>query len=211
MAFDSMVLEAKQAVAKLAVELSARGLMPATSGNLSVRVEGTTDFCITPSGVDKGALQGTDVLLLSLDGVVLDESPYRPSAETVVHQKLYASQECGSVVHVHTMYNNILSQLYFHQGYVEFGDHELLKALGHWDPNARISVPIVENHADLPLLGEAVDEAVVPGVPGVLVRNHGIYAFGKTPFDAKKHLEAFEFLFEYHVRMLQLGQVSLHR
>lgn len=211
MTSNQAILEAKQAVAKLAVDLSGRGWMPATSGNLSVRVDGTTDFCITPSGVDKGALQATDVLLLDLDGTVLEETRYRPSAETIVHQKLYASEECGSVLHVHTVYNNMVSQLYFNQGHVEFADHELLKALGHWESDARIALPIVENHADLQLLGQAVAEAAVAGVPGVLVRNHGIYAFGKQPFDAKRHLEAFEFLFEYHVRMLQLAQVPLHR
>jgi Ribulose-5-phosphate 4-epimerase and related epimerases and aldolases len=40
-------------------------------------------------------------------------------------------------------------------------------------------------------------------VPGVLIRNHGIYAWGESPLAAKRHLEAFEFLFQYCLALLQ--------
>ncbi|WP_249226720.1 methylthioribulose 1-phosphate dehydratase [Alicyclobacillus mengziensis] len=199
------VMMAKQAVANLAVQLAHKGWLPATSGNLSVRVMNTQNFCITPSGVDKGALQPQDVLLVNAKGELLEDTEYRPSAETVVHQRLYHAKDYGSVLHVHTVYNNLASDIYFESGFVEFANHELLKALGHWEENAHIRVPIVENFNDLDLLGQAVGDSVVSGVPAVLVRNHGIYAFGRGPEEAKRHLEALEFLFEYKIRMRQLG------
>ena len=65
-------------------------------------------------------------------------------------------------------------------------------------------MPIVENYADIPKLAAAIDKVITPEVPGVLIRNHGIYAWGKNDFEAKRHLESFEFLFEYHLRLLQL-------
>lgn len=43
----------------------------------------------------------------------------------------------------------------------------------------------------------------------MLIRNHGIYAWGDSDFAAKRHLEAFEFLFEYHARWLQLRQAAV--
>jgi methylthioribulose-1-phosphate dehydratase len=199
------IMTAKQTVASLAVQLARKGWLPATSGNLSVRVVDTADFCITPSGVDKGALQAADVLRVSADGELLEETKYRPSAETIVHQHLYRTEDCGAVLHVHTMYNNLVSEIYFESGFVDFANHELLKALGHWEEGAHIRVPIVENYANLERLGQAVADSLVDGVPAVLVRNHGIYAFGRGPVEAKRHLEALEFLFEYKVRMRQLG------
>lgn len=194
------VVAAKQAVCELGAELSQKGWLPATAGNISLRVEGSTDFCITRSGIDKGNMKQNDVLWLSQGGSQYEENGYRPSAETLVHQVLYRGQACGAVAHVHTMYNNLVAGLYFDEGSVRYEGHELLKALDHWDPLAVIQVPIVENYADIPTLAKAVGEAVQPGVPAVLVRNHGIYAWGKTRAEVKRYLEALEFLFEFDIR-----------
>lgn len=187
----------KQKVCNLAADFAAKGWLPATSGNISVRIPETSDFCVTRSGADKQKLTVGDVLWLDASGKLREQTAYRPSAETGVHQRLYAEAGCGAVVHVHTLHNNLMSQLGFQQGYVQLANHELLKALGHWDEDAQIEVPIVENFADLVTLGEAVGAARKPDVPAVLVRNHGIYAWGDSDIAAKRHLEALEFLFEY--------------
>jgi methylthioribulose-1-phosphate dehydratase len=42
---------------------------------------------------------------------------------------------------------------------------------------------------------------MVPRIPGILLRKHGIYAWGANAFEAKRHLEAFEYLFEYAVKL----------
>jgi methylthioribulose-1-phosphate dehydratase len=191
-------------VCELADCLAKKGWLPATAGNLSVKVsENPLLFAITRSGADKQALTEQDVILVDEHQRVQGETSYRPSAETIVHVKLYEKFQCGSVLHVHTLYNNLVSQLYFERGSVRLSDHELLKALDHWEEGAFIEVPIVENYHNLEELGRAVEAAATPDVPGVLVRNHGIYVWGSTPEAAKRYLEAFEFLFQYHLMLRQ--------
>lgn len=198
-------LQAAEQLRQLGQDLGYHGWLPATSGNLSIRLtDNPTTFAITRSGGDKRHLVDADLLRVDLNGHVLDETSYQPSAETAVHIELYRTIPCGCILHVHTMFNNLASQMYFAQGHVSLVDHELLKALGHWTEGARITVPIVGNFADLQQLAQAVRDAAKPEVPGVLVRNHGIYAWGETSFEARRHLEALEFLFEYDIRLRQL-------
>lgn len=199
--------EAADAVVELANTVAAKGWLPATSGNLSVRFQDNPlVFAITRSGADKTKLLASDVLFVNEESRPIEATSHRPSAETGVHARLYRKFECQSILHVHTVYNNVVSQIHFANGGVHFTDHELLKALDHWEVNAAITLPIVENHHDLEALSEAVAEAATPEVPGVLVRNHGIYAWGDSPDAAIRHLEAFEFLFQYRVVMQQLAR-----
>ncbi|MBX5436205.1 MAG: methylthioribulose 1-phosphate dehydratase [Alicyclobacillaceae bacterium] len=194
-------LDPRTAVVSLAAELAAKGWLPATSGNLSVKVQSAPlVMAITRSGADKQHLRADDVLHVRADLTLAEPSPFRPSAETVVHVRLYERIGCGCVLHVHTVFNNLVSQLYWAAGGVPLAGHELLKALDHWERDARVTVPIVDNFHDLQQLADAVAEAARPDVPGVLVRSHGIYAWGQGAADAKRYLEAFEFLFEYVVR-----------
>ncbi|MFB5190525.1 methylthioribulose 1-phosphate dehydratase [Alicyclobacillus fastidiosus] len=192
-----------QTVASLAQFCSDKGWLPATSGNLSVLVDrDPLAIAITRSGADKQRLQVEDVLLIDDQMQVQSGSQgYRPSAETSVHIELYQKFSCGSILHVHTVFNNLVSELYGDVGAVLVRRHELLKALGHWEEDAEVRIPIVPNYADLTRLGEAVAEVATADVPAVLVRNHGIYAWGETAQDARRHLEAVEFLCEYLYRL----------
>lgn len=136
--------EQRQAVRQLADELAQLGWLPATSGNLSVKVtDDPLTIAITRSGADKQHLSEADVILVSGDNQVVEDTPHRPSAETIVHTKLYAKFNCGAVLHIHTLYNNLASDAYFEKGAVELAGYELLKALNHWEEGARIRVPIV--------------------------------------------------------------------
>jgi methylthioribulose-1-phosphate dehydratase len=80
----------------------------------------------------------------------------------------------------------------------------MIKAFDIWKEDDSITVPIVENDACIPKLAEEIGRVIQPEVPGVLIRNHGIYVWGDSDFTAKRHLEAFEFLFEYQINMFFL-------
>lgn len=207
--------QAAEEVVFLASFCGEKGWLPATSGNLSVRVRlredgssatqaGKFQFAITRSGADKTRLTVEDVLLVDDELNILSSNTFKSSAETIVHAKLYEQFDCGSIVHVHTVWNNLISELNGDEGGFFVDNHELLKALNHWEEDARIFIPIVENFHDIPTLAEAVELAASADVPGVLVRNHGIYAWGDSADTAKRHLEAFEFLFEYLIRLRNL-------
>ncbi|WP_019121346.1 methylthioribulose 1-phosphate dehydratase [Brevibacillus massiliensis] len=183
-----------------------RDWFPGTSGNLSIRLSGDPlRFAVTASGKDKTKLTAEDYLIVDGDAVPVEPTSLKPSAETLIHAVVYKRiPEAGACFHVHTLGNNLISELYFGQRAFSIQGQELIKGLGIWEENAAITVPIVENYADIPKLAAAIDKVITPEVPGVLIRNHGIYAWGKNDFEAKRHLESFEFLFEYHLRLLQL-------
>lgn len=188
-----------------------RDWFPGTSGNLSIKLSGDPlQFAVTASGKDKTKLSPDDYLIVDGDAQPVESTTLKPSAETLIHAVVYKRiPDAGACFHVHTLGNNLLSDLYYPQGAFSIQGQELIKGLGIWEENAKITVPIVENYADIPKLAAAIGEVITPEVPGVLIRNHGIYAWGKNDFEAKRHLESFEFLFEYHLRWLQLRRIEL--
>ncbi|MFY0543992.1 methylthioribulose 1-phosphate dehydratase [Brevibacillus sp. H7] len=188
-----------------------RDWFPGTSGNLSIKLtDQPLQFAVTASGKDKTKLSPEDYLVVDGDARPVEATSLKPSAETLIHAVVYKKfPQAGACFHVHTVWNNLISELYFGQRAFSIQGQELIKGLGIWEENARIAVPIVENFADIPKLAKAIEKVITPEIPGVLIRNHGIYAWGANDFEAKRHLESFEFLFEYHVRWLQLHQAAV--
>ncbi|GAF15570.1 LOW QUALITY PROTEIN: methylthioribulose-1-phosphate dehydratase [Bacillus sp. JCM 19045] len=182
-------------------ELAARDWFPGTSGNLSIKVaDDPLAFLVTASGKDKRKRTPDDFLLVGPDSKPLEPTTLKPSAETVLHQRIYEKTDAGCSLHVHTVDNNLISELYADRGEIVFSQQELIKAFNIWEEDGTLTVPIVENFADLTKLAAAVAEQIHLDIHGVLIRNHGITAWGQTGFDAKKKLEAFEFLFSYQVK-----------
>ena len=174
-------------------EFYTRGWMLGTAGNLSARL--STDpvrYVVTSSGGHKGRLQTGDFIDFSL-GLQSAEPHRKSSAETVVHDELYASLCPGAILHVHSPYVTLISRHFAGQGGVVFEGWEYVKGLGFWDEGAVVTAPIVPNHHHIPALGVAVREAA-GSVPAVLVAGHGIYAWGNTIADAQRHVECMEFL-----------------
>ncbi|MCG7406665.1 methylthioribulose 1-phosphate dehydratase [Paenibacillus sp. ACRRX] len=188
---------------------ASRNWFPGTSGNLSVRVgdiqEGQFQFAITASGKDKTVHTPEDFLLVNELGQPTERTSLKPSAETLIHCEIYRLTGCGAIFHVHTVFNNIVSELYGDEGYIPVQGVELIKAFNIWEENARIEIPVVPNYTHIPSIVPCVTEKLNPVIPGIILRNHGIYAWGANSFEAKRHLEAFEFLFEYVYRMKALA------
>jgi methylthioribulose-1-phosphate dehydratase len=200
------IQQAFQTLQTVKQTLSEKGWFPATSGNLSVRVKGPpleqnqSIIAITSSGKDKSIHTPEDYILVNIDGSLVIPSNLKPSAETLIHTSIYQRiPNCQAVFHVHTIPNNLISELYADQGKVTLSNHEMIKAFDIWTENASITIPIVENYSSIPKLAEEISKVLHPEVPGVLIRNHGIYVWGDSEFTAKRHLEAFEFLFEYQI------------
>ncbi len=194
-----------EALADVKDELAERDWFPGTSGNLSIKVtDAPLTFLVTASGKDKYKRTNEDFLLVDEHCAPLEETLLKPSAETVIHRDLYKLTNAGCCLHVHTVANNVISELYGDKGEITFKGQELIKAFGIWEEEAEITIPIVYNYADIPTLSREMCDRIDDRVPGILIRNHGITAWGKTAFDAKRHLQAFEFLFSYHLQLLQL-------
>ncbi|AMA74070.1 methylthioribulose 1-phosphate dehydratase [Aneurinibacillus thermoaerophilus] len=200
-----------QQLDQVKLAFAARGWFPGTSGNLSIKISSAPLLvAVTASGKDKTVCTPHDYLVVDENSKPYEATTLKPSAETQIHTAIYRNiPEIGAVFHVHTVPNNIVSELYGNQGYVTLRNQELIKGLGIWEEGAEIQIPIVENYANIPRLAKEVERVLNPQVPGVLIRNHGIYAWGKNDFEAKRHLEAFEFLFAYHLQWLQVQHIAV--
>jgi methylthioribulose-1-phosphate dehydratase len=205
----SITLEQKQRafneLSKIKADFAGRGWFPATSGNLSIRVgeivEQTFTFAVTASGKDKSQSTPEDFLLVNEQSLPTEATNLKPSAETKIHSELYRLTGCGAIFHVHTVYNNLLSELYWKQGSIPIEGVELIKAFNIWEEDAKIDIPILPNYADIGKIAAEIEGALVPRIPGIVLRKHGIYAWGADAFEAKRHLEAFEYLFEYAYKL----------
>ncbi len=187
-----------------------RGWVPATSGNFSVRiVEGPAErILITPSGLDKGVVTPQDLLEVDGEGKAVTGNG-KPSAETRLHLVLYrARPEAGAILHVHTVWNTLLSGRFASQGYLALEGYEILKGLsGVATHEYTERVPVLKNTQDYAELCSELAGALgaYPDAHGVLLSRHGLYTWGQSVAEARRHLEALEFLFEVEGRRLTGG------
>ncbi|KAB2328494.1 methylthioribulose 1-phosphate dehydratase [Cytobacillus depressus] len=184
-------------------ELAARDWFMGTSGNLAIKVScEPLRFLVTASGKDKRKRTSEDFLLVDRDGKAVEETQLRPSAETLLHCAVFQKTAAGCCLHVHTVANNVISELYGVDGKVTFQYQELIKAFDLWEEDAELTIPIIHNHAHIPALAEEFGEHIQADKGAVLIRNHGITVWGKDGFEAKKLLEACEFLFQYQLALI---------
>lgn len=200
------VQERWEELADIKDELAARDWFPGTSGNLAIRVsDDPLTFLVTASGRDKRKRTNEDFVLVDATGQLIGEQSGKPSAETLLHVDIFNNSNATCSLHVHTVDNNVISELYAAQGHVTFTGQEIIKALGYWEETASVRIPIIENHADIPTLARAFAPHVTSDAGAVLIRNHGITVWGETPAAAKRYLEAYEFLFSYSLKLRALG------
>lgn len=181
---------AAAAVAQMGRFAAERGWVPATSGNFSVRVDARS-IAVTRSGADKGRLGPDDVVLVHLDL----ELPRGVSAETPLHVARYlADPRIGAIMHVHTVAASVLSR--GAGGALRIRGWEMQKALGGRSTHdAELAIPVFENAQDTAALAAEIERQLEPdGVPGYLLGGHGMYAWGSDPAEARRHVEALEFL-----------------
>ncbi|MBB1060533.1 methylthioribulose 1-phosphate dehydratase [Marilutibacter spongiae] len=176
-------------------ELAARGWTPATSSNFSMRMD-ERHAAITVSGGDKGRLTEDGIMVVDLEGrpVATDR---RSSAETLLHTRLYQRfGEVGCVLHTHSLVQTVASRLYAGAGHVHLEGYELLKAFaGNSTHEMAIELPVLPNSQDMTVLAAQVDALLdAQCMWGYLIDGHGLYAWGRDMAEARRHLEAFEFL-----------------
>lgn len=174
--------------------LAAKGWAPATSGNYSMRLEDGR-IAMTVSGHEKGELTAEAIMLLDKDGSPLDKRT--PSAEAALHVDIYqARPECRAVLHTHSQGATVFTRRHSGLNALELTDYEFLKVYpGIHTHDARVEVPIFANTQDMPALRAAAAPHVRSGgVPAYLIRSHGLYGWGNTMAQARRVVEATEFM-----------------
>jgi methylthioribulose-1-phosphate dehydratase len=98
---------------------------------------------------------------------------------------------------VHTVAATVLSRADLESGRVRFSGFEMQKALaGTMTHESVVDLPVFANDQDTTALAATVEARLGenPPVPGYLLAGHGLYAWGATMADARRHLEGLEFL-----------------
>ena len=188
-------------------EFYRRGWVLGTSGNFSMLLaRNPLRMCVTASGMEKGRLDETNFLDLDDDAEIL-QGFGKPSAETLIHLTIYRFlPKARSILHTHSVWGTILSDRFFEQGAIEIEGYEMLKGLAGITTHEHLEkVPIVENSQDYVALAHVIENVIRdnPDIHGIYLRRHGLYTWGETVAEARRHVEIFEFLFEVLGRQLR--------
>jgi methylthioribulose-1-phosphate dehydratase len=176
-----------------------RGWVFGTSGNFSAVVsERPLRLAITPTGLDKGALDADQFLEIDEAARVV-RGKGLPSAETGLHLAIVRGRGAGAVLHTHSLWSTVLSDVFSGDGAVALEGFEMLKGLRDVRTHEhREILPILENSQDISGLAEQVQVLLKrdPAVHGFLLRRHGLYTWGQNLAEAQRHIEILEFLLE---------------
>lgn len=191
-----------------------KGWCPATSSNFSFREPGVNDqFYVSMSGLDKGTFEETNFLAVDMAGQIIDpdlRKKTKPSAETLLHSLIYKHDpEANVILHMHSVNTTVLSKWLSEKNVVTFSDYEILKGFaGITTHDVSVDIPIYPNSQDMAFLAKRIgyDWQQQPLKYGFILRGHGVYAWGKTVAEAKRHVEVFEYLFDCTLKLHHLSK-----
>ena len=185
-----------------------RGWVLGTSGNFSAVISREPlRLAITSTGSDKSKL--TLAQFLEIDGsgnVVGGSDGQQPSAETLLHLAVVRCTNADAVLHTHSVWSTVLSDMHASRGSIVLEGYEMLKGLkGVSTYQHKEYLPILENSQDMIELAQRVSATLREniGIRGFLLRGHGFYTWGTSLEEAKHNVEILEFLMEVLVRSAQ--------
>jgi len=185
-----------------------RGWVLGTSGNFSaVLSPEPLRLAITASSVHKGTLAPEQILEIDEQARVLSGTG-QPSAETLLHVEIVRARGAGAVLHTHSVWSTILSDVHAAERGLAISGYEMLKGLdGVRTHEHREWIPIVPNDQDMPRLAQEVRRTLDGDAAShaFLLHRHGLYTWGQTLSDAQRHVEILEFLFEAVGRRREIG------
>jgi len=189
--------DAREAVIKTAQEMSASGLSPGKSGNVSARAAG--GMLITPTGVAYAELTPEMISFVAMDGASRT-GELKPSSEWHFHLGIYqARKDVGAIVHTHSEAATALACT--GQGIPAF--HYMVAVAGGTDircaPYATFGTEALAVHAV-----EALKDR-----KACLLGNHGVIACGDTPAAALALANEVEALAVQYGRALLIGGVRI--
>ena len=180
-----MLEELKREVCEANLLLPKYGLVTFTWGNVSGIDRETGLMVIKPSGVPYEGMTVEDMVVVDLDGKVV-EGKWKPSSDTATHLELYkAFPDCGGIVHTHSRWATSFAQA--GRGIPAMGTTHGDYFYGE--------IPCTRPMTDEEIKGEyeketgkviieAFEGKDAAAVPGVVVYSHGPFAWGKDAMDA---------------------------
>jgi methylthioribulose-1-phosphate dehydratase len=147
------------------------------------------------------------MLTIDENARIVNQDFGKPSDESLLHVRIVQKRGAGAVLHTHSVWNNILSDLYASEGGVTISGYEMLKGLQGVRTHEHSEwLPIIDNSQNMPALADSIAKTLDehPSTHGFLLRRHGLYSWGETLAQAKRHIEILEFLLETMGRALHI-------
>lgn len=180
-----MLEKLKKEVYEANMLLPKYNLVTFTWGNVSAIDRESGLVVIKPSGVDYEKMSPEDMVVVDLDGNVV-EGKYKPSSDTPTHVKLYKDfNQVGGIVHTHSRWATIFSQAgkcinpygtthadYFYNEIPCTRDMTSIEIKSNYEYNTGAVIVETFKHIN------------PTQVPAVLVKNHGPFTWGKDAMDA---------------------------
>jgi len=190
-----MLEKLRQEVWQMNLELPKNRLVTMTSGNVSGRDRGTNYVVIKPSGVKYEDLKSSDMVVVDLEGKVI-EGELRPSFDTLTHLYVYRHrQDVNGIVHTHSNYyvyrhrQDVNGIVHTHSNYATS-----FAALGEPIPVC-LTAMADQFGGPIPVgayarIGEEeIGKEIIRSIgesPAILMKNHGVFTIGPSPRAALK-------------------------
>jgi methylthioribulose-1-phosphate dehydratase len=199
--------EEMKKLAALVRVMNTQGHNPATSGNYSLRSATSPEIAlVSESGIDKSKFTEDNFLPIYHDSREMlpdyAKTGRKSSDETDIHLTIYQITKANCVLHSHMLDALLFADLFPGKQFATIKNLELLKGFkGIKTHELEINIPVFDNTQDIRQLAETVKPAILsqPFSYGLLLRGHGIYVWGSSIEEAKRHLEVFEYIFKYYL------------
>jgi methylthioribulose-1-phosphate dehydratase len=191
-------------IAQVIRKYNSKGWSPATSTNYSFKDE-KNQIWVSKSGIDKSEFKGEDFIKINSKGEAIEEYVnLKPSAETLIHCFIYEMfPETKVILHSHGVYPVVISSL--EKTEVSFEGFEIQKGFeGQKTHLNKITIPILDNSQEMSFFEkELVYKQAQLTNHCFIIRKHGTYAWGKSLFEAKRHLETLDYLCECKLKTIK--------
>jgi L-fuculose-phosphate aldolase len=190
-----LLLNERELLVEYGKKLIDKNLTKGTSGNLSIFNREKELFAITPSGVNYYKTRIEDIVIMDLNGNVV-EGNKKPSSEYNLHRIFYVNRDdINVIVHAHTVYSTVLSCLKMSLPAI----HYMIASAGKDVRCAEYATFGTEE------LAKNAYEAMRDR-KAVLLANHGVLTAGKDIFEAFSILEDVEYVSELYIKAKNVGE-----
>lgn len=179
---DTRLMHPRDQITLVMTRIYQRGLTTTSGGNISV-MDDNGDIWISPSAIDKGSLQPSDIVCLRKDGTI--EGRHKPSSEYPFHKAIYRIRpDIKAIIHAHP------------PALVSFSIARTIPDTNIISQAKQVCGPVGYAEYELPgseALGEKIAHEFTKGYKAVIMENHGTVVGGVDIADAFERFETFEF------------------
>ena len=204
-----MLKELKKIVCDANLDLVAKGVVIYTWGNVSGISDDRKYMVIKPSGVDYDGMTADDMVVVDIETGQTVEGKWKPSSDTKTHLELYrAFPNIKGIVHTHSTNAVAFAQAGMdipalgttHADYF-YGDIPCARELSQDEVESDY-----ETNTGKVIIETIEDRKIDPmAVPGIVVKNHGPFAWGKSPSNAVYNAVVMEKVAEMDIKTLALN------